>query len=149
VDDLDRRKWARRKVPDENGGDRIGRDATERKHRGPALETKGWGGVEGLDRRRAPGSEQPDENSGAGRMWDAAGGGWGEYEGSGSEAAGRFEIHGGWTEGRRWGWGGWTRGKNKKRTGAGRRAGEVGEHAGCLGLPWGARVWNSYSIPRV
>jgi hypothetical protein len=43
------------------------------------------------------------------------------------------------------GGGGWTRGKKtkKRKTSGGRRAGEVGEHAGCLGLPWGARVWNS------
>jgi hypothetical protein len=51
--------------------------------------------VEGLDRRRALESEQPDENDGDGRMWDAAGGGWEESEGGGSGAAGRFEIHGG------------------------------------------------------
>jgi hypothetical protein len=42
VGGLDRRQGARRKVPDENGGDRSGRDATERKHRRAALE-KGIG----------------------------------------------------------------------------------------------------------
>jgi hypothetical protein len=56
------------------------------------------GGVEGLDRRREPGNELPDEDGGDGRMRDAAGGGWEDFEGSGRGAATRFEIHGGGLE---------------------------------------------------
>jgi hypothetical protein len=83
--------------------------------------------VEGLDRRREPGNELPDEDGGDGRMRDAAGGGWEDFEGSGRGAATRFEIHGGGLEEPKEEGGG-EDGRGKKKA-----AGEGEPASGCRG----------------
>jgi hypothetical protein len=55
VGGLDRRQGARRKVPDEDSGDRRGRDATERNH-GRAAPEKGTGAREGAG--STPGAQE-------------------------------------------------------------------------------------------
>jgi hypothetical protein len=136
VDDLDRRKWERRKVPDEKSGDRIGRDATERKHRGPALETKGmgaaWRGWIDDGRWRASSQMRTTATAGCGMRPVADGrnpreAGVGQRVGSRSTEDEPKEEGGGGEDGRE--------GK-KRKTGGGRRAREVGNTraaSGCRG----------------
>jgi hypothetical protein len=116
VDDLDRRKWERRKVPDENGGDRIRRDATERKHRGPALETRGmgaaWRGWIDDGRWRASSHMRTTATAGCG-MRPVADGGNRREAGVGQRVGSRSTEDEPKEEGG--GGGGWTRGKKQKK----------------------------------
>jgi hypothetical protein len=85
--------------------------------------------VDGLDRRREPGRELPDENGGDGRRWDAAGGGGEESQGSGTGAAGWFVSRGG-AIGRKdvGGWGRRVEGKNQRKKENRRGKGNRGTH---------------------